>query len=66
MKRILSLLLLVPALCWGQTYPSPTFQGATLLSTGSSTANKYGLTIVQTATIVSRGVYDNVSVSDIQ
>jgi hypothetical protein len=25
MKKLLSLLLLAPALCWGQTYPNPTF-----------------------------------------
>ena len=29
MKKLLSLLLLVPALCWGQSYPNPTFGGAT-------------------------------------
>lgn len=27
MKKLLTLLLLAPALCWGQTYPSPSFNG---------------------------------------
>ena len=36
MKKLLALLLLVPALCWGQSYPSPTFNTITLQNSGST------------------------------
>ena len=33
MKKLLALLLLLPALAWGQTYPSPTFSSITIKPT---------------------------------
>jgi hypothetical protein len=36
MKKLLSLLLLAPALCWGQSYPSPSINTLQGISTGTS------------------------------